>query len=73
VRDQPGVGVGSEAVAAVGQFGAGFRKVVQLTVEDDLHALVFVGKWLASVGEANDTEAAASKAQAGPAEKTVIV
>ena len=65
VRDQLGVAVRAEAVAAAFQAGRVFGVVEQLAVEDDGDGAVLVGDRLPAVGQADDAEPAGGEADAG--------
>jgi len=53
-----GVAARPKAMAPALQLGPEFAVVVNLAVENDLNAAVFVANWLASPGEVNDGEPA---------------
>ena len=73
VRDDFGVAVGGEAMAAAFQLGLHLGVVEQLAVEDDGDAAVLVEDGLPAVGQADDAEAARGERQAGPFEEAVLV
>ena len=73
VRDDFGVAVGGEAMAAAFQRRLLFRVVEQLAVEDDGDGAVFVEDGLPAVGQADDAEAARGEGQAGPFQVAVLV
>src|ERR1039458_2535976 len=68
-----GVGVGVKAMAAAFELGAEFGKVVNLAVENDPCAAVFVEDRLMAAGEVDDTEAAHAETSAvGDVESLVV-
>ena len=73
VRNDFGVAVGGEAMAAAFQLGLHLGVVEQLAVEDDGDAAVLVEDGLPAVGQADDAEAARGERQAGPFEVAVLV
>ena len=73
VRDDFGVAVGAELVAAPCQAGPGLGVVEQLAVEDDVHAVVLVADGLAAVEQPDDAEAARGEAEAGLFEIPILV
>src|SRR6202011_4091255 len=73
VRDDFGVAVGGEAVAAAFQLRLHLGVVEQLAVEDDGDAAVLVEDGLATVGKADDAEPPRREGQAGPFQIAVLV
>ena len=65
--------VGAEAVAARDQLAAQLDVVVDLAVEDDPDALVFVGERLAPAGEIDDAESGGDRGRPGAQVIAVIV
>src|ERR1017187_3807541 len=68
-----GVGVGVEAMAAAFELGAEFGEIVNLAVENDPCAAVFVEDGLMASGEIDDAEAAHAEASAVGDVKSLIV
>ena len=62
VKNDLGVRMGIEAVAAAFELPAQLRKVIDFTVENDPEALVFVVNGLLAARNVNDTESAHSQA-----------
>jgi bifunctional DNase/RNase len=62
--DNFGIGIGSEMMATPLQFGAKFRKIVNLSIEDNRDAVVFIEKRLVASGQVNDAQAAHAQTEA---------
>ena len=73
VHDGLGIGVGLERVAGRLELRAQLAEVVDLTVEDDLHAPVLVAHRLRSVREVDDRQAAKSQARVLGFEEALVV
>ena len=73
VRNQLGIAVGPELMAATFQPGLGFGVVEELAVEDDVNAAVLVADGLPAVAEANDAEPARGQPQPGTLQVAVLV
>src|SRR5262249_14148231 len=73
VRDDLGIAMGSQDMAAACQASAGFRIVEQLAVEDNLNGLIFVADGLPAVMEADDAEPAGSETEAGTFEIAILI
>ena len=65
MHDDFGVTVGAELMSGLEQFCTEFTIVVDFTVEDNLHAVVFVAQRLRAAGHVNDAQSPMPECYAG--------